>query len=144
MSNDSVRRARWRADLLDYGAAGHASFGDNTSAARKAAEASLNRDFADLAEKHQDAQDKVREIFNKQFKAVKKAGLTDNQAYGVPLNMEDMDVAAAVDAMHLAAKDLADSRRFWREIGAFNGRGMSATVDNFAEPSEDELIEMGY
>lgn len=50
-----VARARWRADLLDYGAAGHEGFGDTSTADQKRAEAERMRAFADANEEYENA-----------------------------------------------------------------------------------------
>jgi hypothetical protein len=52
---EDVARARWRADLLELGAEGHRSFGDNVNADSKADQAELERDYAAAIEKFETA-----------------------------------------------------------------------------------------
>ena len=105
MSHPDARRARWRADLLDYGAAAQASVGLDGLAAAAGRAADEQRTYADLADM-----------------------LAEAKATGDP------------DVIADAKRIVHATRAAWRGTA----RDGAATIDNFTEPSDAELIELGY
>lgn len=105
MSQPDARRARWRADLHEYGAAVLNDAGLTNMADEHATRASALRDYAALVEE-----------------------LAGAKASGDAVAIRD------------AKRAVVDFRRIERETGA----ATPAAVNNFAEPSDDDLIALGY
>ena len=100
-----IARCLWRADLLDYTAAGLASFGDQTGAAAKTAEAELQR-----------------------LEAANAQALLDAR------------VSEDVAAVRAASDACRAGRSYWRQIKEMVGPDGIQTINNFSEPSDDELV----
>ena len=105
MSTKDAARARWRADLHEYGAAALRVGGLNDMAAQSDAKAASLREYADLLD---------------DLAAAKEAG--------------DPDELRAVKQQVLAFRQAARSSNDIRP----------GVMDNFTEPSDDELIALGY
>lgn len=105
-----VERCKWRADLHEFAAAGHESFGDTVTAEGKRNEAANLRREAELSER---------------YVAAKESG--------------DQDLT------DLLAGELREHRRQWREARSDPARGVPSVsiVNNFAEPSAEELLAGG-
>lgn len=120
----AAARSRWRADLLRLTAAEHLRIaGDDPSAVAqnlaatatvKEAEATIHLDLAEAEERLSAA------------KLERDANPGDDSAQR---------------RYTAAAEDLVELRRYWRGIGEFTGtRRMVMTVDDFPEPSDDEVL----
>lgn len=119
-----VARARWRADLLRFDAAERQRIAGSdpsptalaiaADAAVKEAEATIHLDVADAEERLAAA------------KGERDADPTNE---------------AANRRLTAAARDLADLRAYWRGIGEATGKRTGVmTVDNFPEPTNEEVI----
>jgi hypothetical protein len=132
-------RARWRADLLDIGAAMHEAFKDAVTAGAKQAEAELHRVHADLL----DAVGKAKDAYSAGVKAaVLKASQDDlvEIALGTKALGDLPGVKAVVDALHAVRDELRATEKRWREIDAFTGnRARNGIINNFTEPTDAEL-----
>lgn len=120
-----VARARWRADLLRLDAAERQRIaGSDPSPTAKAiaadasvkeAEATIHLDVAEAEERLQVAK-------------IERDADPKNEA--------------AQRRYAAAARDLADLRMYWRGIGEVTGKRTGVmTVDNFPEPTNEEVIE---
>lgn len=105
MSARDAARARWRADLLEYGAAALAGAGLDRQAEESTIAAAENRWYADL--------------------------------------MDELAAAKAGDDPHVL-REVKQKVRDYRKNRRESGPPALVSVNNFAEPSDDELIALGY
>jgi len=106
-------RARWRADLLDFGAAMHEAFKDAATAEAKQAEAELHRVHADLL----DAVGEAKDAYKAGVKAaVLKASQDDlvEIALGTKALGDLPGVKVVTDALHAARDELRATEKRWR------------------------------
>lgn len=118
MGCTTANRERWRADLRDFHAAAYDKGGLTAEADAKRSEAELGRVYADLCD---------------ELEAARAAALDEN-------GRSNGD-AAAWRAFKDAQAEVRAFRELWRGIGEVTGTrsGKSAVVNNFAEPSDEEL-----
>jgi hypothetical protein len=132
MSHTDAARARWRADLREFGAGALDSAGLSDMAAEHLAEAASLRTYADLMV---------------DLATAKEAFAAARDAVPFPTSHAGLDaylaeVAALPEAAALAVvKDTVVAfRRNRRTVGP----PTVGLVNNFSEPSDAELIALGY
>lgn len=124
-----ARRAAWRADLLEHGANGLRKFGDTTNADTKVAEAALHREFAMMTDNLHAA------------RTAMESAMKFDKAAGRMLCSDPK----LVEAERAAQLDIAHAREYWANVGAASGTFQTGSVvNNFMEPSDEELIGLGY
>lgn len=144
----TAARERWRADLLEYGAAGLRTINDLSNADAKEATAARYREHARLLDILEAARARVVEVSPplptpEDLLGDEKALEARVAAYRAANTGENSKFEQDVAKMRFdeAKANIRAFRQEWRSDRTTHGVG---TVDNFAEPSDDELTEMGY
>jgi hypothetical protein len=141
-------RSEFRAKLLDYSAAGLEQFGDRLGAEAKRRDADLFRIDADLTRRYDAACRAVVEHPSHREWLLLGAALSVQHKLG-ETNPKDAARYAELDsalrplvrARQDEALALRLARSGWRQIGEDLGlRGQTAIINDFAEPSDDELL----
>lgn len=148
MSTTVSRRLRWRADLLRFAAAGLRTFGDNATADAKDQQAASNDREAELDEAYDAARTalaaKADQIKAARLSAVRSAGSFDELYRAAQDALAEIQATPEALAVKAAAESLVNHRQSYRmhdEIAGLRrpGAGRAWTIDNFIEPSDEDL-----
>lgn len=115
----AARRAEWRAELCRYNHALLSADIDKVSAPIAASLTQQATDAENMAALYDLEAEVIRGIA--QAKANYRSGEIDRDSYKRTL------------------EEWESQRRYWRDIGAFHGMAVAAVMNNFSEPSDDEL-----